>query len=67
MKLAPGLELISVNFGPTQEIGPKVGSGHSSRVGVLLRDYSIPYSTKFSRVFNFANFANFQLFVKIFQ
>ena len=28
---------------------------------------SIPYSAKFSRVFNFANFANFQLFAKIFQ
>ena len=27
----------------------------------------IPYSAKFSRVFNFANFANFQPFAKIFQ
>ena len=27
----------------------------------------IPYSAKFSWVFNFANFANFQLFVKLFQ
>ena len=28
---------------------------------------NIPYSAKFSGVFNFVNFANFQLFVKIFQ
>ena len=27
----------------------------------------IPYSAKFSQVFNFANFANFQLFAKVFQ
>ena len=34
-KLAPGWELIRVNFGPIQEIGPKVGSGHS------LEDYGV--------------------------
>ena len=28
---------------------------------------SVPYSAKFSRVFNFTNFANFKPFVKLFQ
>ena len=28
-KLAPGWALIQVNFDPIQEIGPKVGGGHS--------------------------------------
>ena len=32
-KLVPGWELIQVNFGPIQEIGPKVGSGHSLEGG----------------------------------
>ena len=32
-----------------------------------LATVNILYSAKFSGVFNFANFANFQLFVKIFQ
>ena len=30
-----------------------------------LLNHKIPYSTKFSQVFNFAIFANFQLFAKI--
>ena len=34
---------------------------------VASRDQTNLYSAKFSWVFNFANFANFQLFVKIFQ
>ena len=29
VKLAPGWVLIQVNFDPIQEIGPKVGGGHS--------------------------------------
>ena len=29
VKLAPGWVLIRVNFDPIQEIGPKVGGGHS--------------------------------------
>ena len=28
---------------------------------------SVPYSTKFFRVFNFTNFTNFKPFVKLFQ
>ena len=32
-KLAPGWALIQVNFDPTQEIGPKVGGGHSFMSG----------------------------------
>ena len=38
-KLAPGWVLIQVNFDPIQEIGPKVGGGHSF-MSVFLRDYS---------------------------
>ena len=34
---------------------------------VASRDQTNLYSAKFSRVFNFANFANIQLFAKIFQ
>ena len=41
-KLAPGWALIRANFGPIQEIGPKVGGvGTFLRVGVLLQDYGI--------------------------
>ena len=32
-KLAPGWALIRVNFDPIQEIGPKVGGGHSFMSG----------------------------------
>ena len=34
-KLAPGWALIQVNFDPIQEIGPKVGGGHSFVSGPL--------------------------------
>ena len=35
-KLAPGWALIRVNFDPIQEIGPKVGGGHSFVSGPFL-------------------------------
>ena len=34
---------------------------------MTLEGKGLPYSAKFLRVFNFANFANFQPFAKIFQ
>ena len=35
VKLAPGWELIKKNFNPIQEVGPKVGCGHSCETIVL--------------------------------
>ena len=47
------------------QLGCEVAKSCSSFGDV--NDSSLPYSTKFSQVFNFANFANFQPFTKMFQ
>ena len=36
-------------------------------IGELVKYAGVPYSAKFSRVFNFADFMDFQPFVKVFQ
>ena len=41
VKLSPGWALIQVNFDPIQEIGPKVGGGHSFVSGPLFRETTV--------------------------
>ena len=51
-KLAPGWALIQVNFDPIQELGPKVGGGHSFMSGPFFTRlrYMYVYTPLFSDI-----------------